>query len=95
MKNLKISAGTTAKLTTKHNVTRREIEQCFANKAGSLLEDTRALTKTDPPTLWFISYTNEGRPLKVVYMQRGQDVHLKSAFEPNDEERRIYNKFSV
>jgi hypothetical protein len=36
--------------------------------------------------------TNANRELKIVYVQEAGLVYLKSAFDPNDEERRIYLK---
>ena len=38
-------------------------------RPGNLLIDNRALTRTNPPTLWFLSKTNQGRLLKIVYIQ--------------------------
>ena len=95
MKNLKVSAAVERKLEERHQVTRRDVEQCFSNRAGRLLEDKRARHKTNPPTLWFIACTNRGRRLKIVYIQTGMLVDLKSAFEPNEEEERIYAKYGA
>ena len=95
MQNLKISANILAKITTVHAVTRTEVEQCFANRTGKLLQDNRALNKTNPPTLWFLAETNKGRTLKIVYIQNGSEVTLKSAFEPNADERRIYKRYGA
>ncbi len=93
MKNLIISPKIEAKLAAKSPpVVRREVEQCFANRTGGLLEDTREQHKTDPATLWFIAKTNSNRELKIVYVLDNGYVYLKSAFDPNDEERRIYLK---
>ena len=75
-------------------VTEDEIVQCFANRTGLYLVDVREEHKTNPPTQWFIAETDYGRKLKVVFMQMGNDIHIKSAFEPNNEELRIYKKFS-
>lgn len=93
MKNLVITPATEAKLKTKHNVTIPEVRQCFLNRSGRLLIDNRALTKTNPPTLWFIADTNNVRTLKVVYIQIGSKIHLKTAFEPNAEELAIYRQY--
>jgi hypothetical protein len=90
MQNLNIAAAVLEKLKVKHLVVRREVEQCFLNRTGQLLIDNRELRKTNPPTLWFIAKTNSGRLLKIVYIQKGRDVHLKSAFEPNGTETSIY-----
>lgn len=92
MDNLKISDAVAAKLRDRHGVTRSEVEQCFLNRTGRLLVDDRALTKTTPPTLWFVACTNRGRPLKVVYIQKGDTVELKTAYDPNEEEARIYRR---
>ena len=89
-----ISPAVLAKLQNKTpQVTKREVEQCFENKSGRLLRDTREKHRTDPPTLWFIAKTNQNRALKIVYIQIGADVHLKSAFEPNADEIFIYGKY--
>ena len=93
MKALIISDGVLAKLKDRHKVSRLEVEQCFQNRAGQLLMDDRTLTKTEPPTLWFLALTNKGRCLKVVYIQRGETIDLKTAYEPNDEESRIYKRY--
>lgn len=94
MKNLRVSAEVLEKLTKKHHVTVTEVEHAFSNRSKGLLFDTREEHKTDPPTLWFIACTNKGRLLKVVYIQIGSEVHLKSAFEPNADEIRIYDKYA-
>ena len=73
-------------------VTREEIIQCFTNRTGRFLEDTREQHKTDPPTMWFISETDYGRRLKVCFLQDANDTTIKSAFEPNEIEERIYSR---
>lgn len=92
MQNLKISQDTQNKLTHKHGVSRKEVEQCFINRTGRLLEDIRARHKTNPPTLWLLAPTNQGRILKVVYIQNGPILELRSAFEPNEAELDIYRR---
>jgi hypothetical protein len=74
-------------------VTRREVEQCFDNRAGRILFDDREENKTDPPTQWFVAKTNKNRDLKIVFVRRGNDIHLKTAYDPNAEEVRIYKKY--
>lgn len=92
MDNLKISADVLHKLQHKHAVTRDEVEQCFANRSGKLLRDTREKHKTNPPTLWFLAFTNKLRLLKIVYIQIGNTVELKSAFSPIQTEIDIYSR---
>ena len=88
-----IHASILAKLQNKiPPISRREVEQCFENKSGRLLKDTREKHKTDPPTLWFIAKTNKNRPLKIVFIQAGMDVIVKTAYDPNPEELYIYGK---
>ena len=93
MESLKIPDSVLKKLAEVHNVTRTEVEQCFRNRLGRLLTDNRALTKTNPPTLWFVACTNKSRSLKIVYIQRGNIVELKTAYDPNEEEARIYKRY--
>lgn len=95
MKNLVVSEAVKTKLQKKHQVTLREVEHCFLKREGRLLYDNRALTKTNPPTLWFIAQTNQNRKLKIVYIQKGLQVILKTAYEPNEEELAIYERYGM
>lgn len=92
---IKMSSGVGEKLAKKHAVKMDEIVQCFVNKEGQAkyLRDPRAQHQTNPPTEWFISETDFGRKLKVVFMRQGTDIEIKSAFEPNAQELRIYRKY--
>jgi hypothetical protein len=83
------------KLTNKHNVTRSEVVQCFANKVGKLLEDPREEHKTDPPTQWFIAETDSSRTLKIIFIRENDVVFLKSAYEPDQIELAIYKKYGM
>lgn len=42
------------KLAEKHKVSEDEVRQCFENREGDYLEDTREEHRTDPPTHWFV-----------------------------------------
>lgn len=90
MKNLHISEHVATKLGTKHRVVRREVEQCFENLCGKFLIDNREEHKSDPPTHWFIAPTNANRQLKVVFIFKDGNFYLRTAYEPNAEELRIY-----
>jgi hypothetical protein len=93
---LVISQVVLKKLTEKHRVSRSEVEQCFENMEGGLLKDTREEHQTEPPTLWFLARTDAGRNLKVVYVQRGELVFLKTSYDANEDEIEIYKeKFGV
>jgi len=80
------------KLTNKHNVTIKEVHESLANFKGNLLIDNREQHRTNPPTNWFIAETNQRRELKVCFMIIDGDIHIKTAFEPNELERKIYAK---
>lgn len=71
-------------------ITRREVEECFANRNGKYLEDTREKHASDPPTRWFIAETNYGRKLKIVFVPRGHNLFLRTAVDPNFDELAIY-----
>lgn len=89
--NLLISSKIKEKLNVKHRVSEKEISQCFANRDGSYLIDNRADHQTDPVTRWFIAETNNGRLLKVVFvLTEAKEVSIKTAYEPNEDEKRIY-----
>ncbi|MCL7943443.1 DUF4258 domain-containing protein [Marinobacter sp. ATCH36] len=89
---LKYSSAVKQKLAEKHGVSPEEVQQCFANREGRLLEDTREEHKTDPPTQWFIAETDYGRRLKIVFVLKNGDILLKTAYSPNPVEERIYTK---
>ena len=95
MKNLKITAAIQHKLKTKYLVEVAGVRQFFLNKNGKLLTDNRALTKTNPPTLWFIARTNKNRLLKIVYIQKDMQIILKTAYEPNEAELAIYARHGM
>ncbi|CAJ0699305.1 ADP-ribosyl-(dinitrogen reductase) hydrolase [Ralstonia wenshanensis] len=92
MQNLVISPKVRQKLETKHKVSEREVEQCFYNRCGLNLIDTREDHQTDPPSLWFIAETDLGRLLKIVFVCDGGKVFLKSAYEPEQASIDIYEK---
>lgn len=90
---LQISTRVAQKLRSKHQVGRSEIIQCFINKKGGELLDTRERHKTDPPTRWFISETDGGRCLKVVCIyDEDSNVIIKSCFEPEQEAIELYRQ---
>lgn len=91
---LKCSSAVKQKLAEKHGVSLDEVQQCFANREGGLLEDSREDHKTDPPTQWFIAETDYGRRLKVVFILKHGDILLKTTYCPNQKEEAIYAKFA-
>lgn len=92
MASIRISDTIRAKLAAEHDVGPPEVYQCFANRTGKLLTDTREEHATDPPTRWFIAPTNKGRLLKVCYVPRG-DYFLRTCYEPNETELAIYRRY--
>jgi hypothetical protein len=89
-----ISPEVEEKLKTKHNVTTREVEQCFENLEGEYLEDDRPEHRTDPPTEWFIAPTNHGRLLKVVFVFEHGNTYLKTAHNANTAQIARYARFA-
>ena len=93
--NLKISKHIIEKLKNKHGVVVDEVFECFLNREKGLLEDTRVNHKTNPPTLWFVSETDHARRLKVVFIQlTNGEYEVKTAYEPNDMEVKIYEQYA-
>ena len=93
--SLSISKGVKEKLAGKSPpVTGNEIHQCFLNRTGDFLEDTRAHNKTNPPTKWLISKTDKHRVLKVVFIRIKSQIIIRTAYDPNAEELRIYRKYA-
>lgn len=82
------------KLRNKHKVSPEEVEQCFSNRLGGFLEDTREQHRTSPPTQWFIAETDSGRKLKIVFVNDGHELQIKTAYEPNQNEVKIYERYS-
>lgn len=85
-----ISEKVAKKLREKHDVSEIEVRQALINRTRSALLDTREDHKTDPPTQWLISYTNNRRRLKVCFIIREGEVVIKTAYEPNSTEIDIY-----
>ena len=67
----------------------------FYNRTGIVLEDTRAEHQTEPPTVWFIAPTHQNRLLKIVYVLNDGVVYLKTAFEPNPQEKLLYLRMAL
>jgi len=96
---IEISDSVLHKMRVKHGgITKEDVVECFANRDSSrlMLVDQREDNQTDPQTLWFISETNNGRRLKVVFIQFIQEkkIQIKTCYEANATEIRIYEKYS-
>lgn len=93
--SLNFSKGIVLKLLRKHRVTTMEVAECFANREKGFLEDAREQHKTIPPTQWFIAKAEHGRLLKVVFiMLNDGTTEIKTAYEPNEKEVKIYEKYA-
>jgi uncharacterized DUF497 family protein len=95
VENFIVSKSTEQKLASKHGLTIAEIRQAFVNREGGFLEDTREQHRTDPPTQWFIGVTNHGRTIKVAFVQRDGKIVLKTAYDANPTEIRIYERHGM
>ena len=93
---LTISVKVREKLANKKPpVTEEEIVQCFTNRIGSYLLDTREDHDSDPPTRWFIAETDYGRLLKVAFITKEGRIIIRTAYDPNADEKRIYTKYGL
>lgn len=97
MDNLVISKRVREKLKSKHNVSEDDIVECFSNICGRFLLDTRADHQTNPATEWFVSETNRGRQLKILFMydKDTNKMVIKSAYPAEPEAIRIYEKYGI
>lgn len=91
---LDISDAVRKKLAVRHGVSEDEVIECFSNREGDFLRDTREEHRTDPPTLWFVAETYRGRKLKVVFMYYPNDKRfvIKTTYDANQKEIDIYDK---
>jgi len=95
MVQLVMSDAVREKLQVKHKVEPEEIMQGFLNRERGFLEDKREEHKTDPPTQWFISKTDSGRLLKILFVQTSpKEIEIKTAYEPNIIEINIYTTYA-
>ena len=94
MPGFSISQKVQRKLEEKHCVSPDEIEQCFTNINGKFLFDRRENHRSNPPTQWFVAETDFGRKLKVVFIAKDDNIIIRTAYEANAEEIRIYNKYA-
>jgi uncharacterized DUF497 family protein len=85
-----VSSKIRDKLAAKHQVTVDEVRQAFADRPDYVVLDEREEHASDPPTVWFVASTDSGRLLKVVYVQRGADIYLRTAYPANAEEVRLF-----
>jgi len=76
-------------------VTEDEIHQCFANREGRFLLDQREEHQSEPATRWFIAETNFGRKLKIAFIPRLPKVVIRTAYDANVDELRIYAKYGA
>ena len=89
-----VSDAVLIKVNHKHQVSVKELEECFLNRLGGLLLDTREEHKTEPETLWFVAATNKNRVLKIIYISDGKSIYLKSAYQASPDIIRIYEKYA-
>ncbi|MCB4360910.1 hypothetical protein [Quatrionicoccus australiensis] len=88
-----ISSRVREKLDVKHDgVSIHEIRECFANRDGKILIESREEHLTNPLTRWFIAETNFGRELKICYMPIRDEFHIKTAYEPDADDRHAYRE---
>jgi hypothetical protein len=89
-----ISEAVLLKLKVKHKVSEKEVSQCFLNRSGGILLDSRDEHKTQPQTFWFVAPTNNNRLLKIIYISDGNLIFIKSAYDAKENIVRIYEKYA-
>lgn len=89
-----ISDKIRAKLLAKHNVSEKEVHECFINRDGGIFIDDTEDHQTDPPTMWFLAETNHCRVLKVCYVQRGKQIFIKTAYDANTSAISLYEQLN-
>ncbi len=68
-----------------------EVYECFENRTSEVLIDNRQRHRTFPPTRWFISRTDTGRELKVVFIRLSENqIALKTTYDANDRIKQLY-----
>lgn len=82
--DMRISPEIEEKLRDKHGVSPSEVYECFLNRYGPFFLEERPEHKTNPPSWWFVSETDIGKVLKVVFVHYSDHFAIKSAFEPED-----------
>lgn len=92
--NLRVTDKVIEKLAKKHSVQLTEVHQAWMNRIGATLIDDREQHRTDPPTRWFIAETDRRRLLKIVFIQRGPHIDLRTAYAANQTEINLYQKKS-
>jgi uncharacterized DUF497 family protein len=82
------------KLKTKHGVSIDEVEQTFLTRTGSLAREMRPKNQGTEDRFWFISTTDSGRELKVVFfIDADENVPvIITAYEPDSNEVNLYEK---
>ena len=78
-----------------HDVTLKELEECFENREKGFCVDSREDHATNPQTLWFVAMTNKNRRLKIMcVIERDGRIFIKSAYPANDNVTRIYERYA-
>lgn len=92
---IKVSAKVADKIYTKHGLTMDEVKEAISGRLGNFLEDMREEHKTDPPTQWFLGYTDFGKLVKVVFIYKDGNIVIRTAYQANSHEIAIYNKHAL
>jgi len=74
-----------------HQLQSKKLLNVFKIPQNGLYIDNRQQHKTKPPTRWFIAETDSMRRLKIVFITYPSGDHvIKSAFEPDEYEEKVY-----
>src|SRR5262245_16778628 len=89
---IRIQPEVREKLLRKHGVTEQEVRECFLNWNGIALQDDEEHFRDYPPSMWFVSETDEGRVLLVVYLEDLGDEWIVTVHEPGPHKIRVYER---
>lgn len=84
------------KLKAKHRVAVHEVEEAFLNRTGPLASEVRPQNIGAVPRYWFISETDTGRRLKIVFADDPTETGpvIITAYEPNPREEKLYESIT-
>ena len=85
------------KLETKHQVSISEVEEAFLNRTGTFAKEARPQHLGKDPRYWFISETDVGRHLKIVFVDDPTEpgAVIITAYEPNEMEEEEYARLQT
>lgn len=73
-------------------LTRKDVEECFLNRTGQVVDNRPQHSGTLGPTWWFVAPNHAGKVIKVMYVEDDEHVYLRSAYLATDEVEAMYER---